>query len=130
MHKPLIRKSGNGKGWDSCRNPVNVVRTIGHGLQDKFLARNLKSGQALLGCPATHILGKRGLTATDDLAPMDLASEGKSAKAAQEITLHTIRYTQNKGLNSSSKHYHNKPLHIQSRDFKSSGVSSRHGSTA
>lgn len=35
-----------------------------------------ESGQALLGCPATHILEKKGLTATIDLAPTDLLSEG------------------------------------------------------
>lgn len=43
LQKPITPKSGNGKGRDSCRNPVNAVRTIGHGLQDKFSARNLAS---------------------------------------------------------------------------------------
>lgn len=57
--------------------------------------------------------------------------------AAQKITLYAMKYTQNKGLNSYSEHYGNKPLHIQSRayhkvsrDFKKSRVSSRKGSTA
>lgn len=70
MHRPFMWNSGNGKGWDSCRNPVNAMRTIGHGLQDEFLSRSLSShspytgeqtgpGNCLLSCPATHF-GEEG----------------------------------------------------------------------
>lgn len=63
MHRPFMCNSGNGKGWDSCRNPVNAIRTTR--LQDKFLSRDLTSGghpgewTGLLGCQATRF-GEEG----------------------------------------------------------------------
>lgn len=80
MHRPFMWNSGKGKGWDSCGNPVNALRTTGHGLQDEFLSRNLTSHSPYTGEPCwaaqSHNLEQKGLTAIDDLAPMDLESEG------------------------------------------------------
>lgn len=59
---------------------MNAVRTTGHGLKDEFLSRNLTSHSLYTGEPCwaaqLHNLEQKGLTATDDLAPTDLASEG------------------------------------------------------